>query len=94
MTKRSRNQFAIADRFLSTSEVAAVLSISTDTVRRMIAEGVIRGVKIGAGRNRQVYRVRESEIARLAGGGDDTQAPSLVDKATTKTGGRLERFLK
>jgi len=93
MTKRSRNQFAIADRFLSTSEVAAVLSISTDTVRRMIAEGVIRGVKIGAGRNRQVYRVRESEIARLAGE-SDTQAPSLVDKATTKTGGRLERFLK
>jgi excisionase family DNA binding protein len=53
----------VVERYLSVHEVAAILGVAEDTVRRWLRERRLRGFMPGGPRSG--YRVRESEIERF-----------------------------
>jgi excisionase family DNA binding protein len=50
-----------ADRFLTVEEVAERLNLSTETIRRWLRSGRLRGIRIGA--RRAGWRIREHDLA-------------------------------
>ena len=56
----------MTDRLLNIHEVAEILRVSAETVRRFLRTGKLTGVKFGRG-----WRVRESELAKFVGNGKD-----------------------
>jgi excisionase family DNA binding protein len=58
-------------KLMSIAEAASTLSVSKDTVRRLIRSGKLRQIRI----SRRVLLSRES-IASIISGGVDTQSPS------------------
>ena len=51
-----------AKPWLTTSEVAGELGLSTDTVRRLIRERRLRATAITVGRSRTTLRVRRTDL--------------------------------
>jgi excisionase family DNA binding protein len=54
------------DGWLSTTDVAALIGHSADTVRGMLEDRTIAGVRLGSGRGRP-WRIRAEEADRLLG---------------------------
>jgi len=50
-----------ADRLLTVEEVAGKLNLTTETIRRWLRTGQLRGVRIGA--RRAGWRISERELA-------------------------------
>lgn len=53
-------------RFYKTGEVANMLNVSTDTIKRWVRQGLLKARKTAAGRN----LISESEIIRIWAGND------------------------
>jgi excisionase family DNA binding protein len=53
-----------AEGLLTVREAAAVLNVSTETIRRRLKDGELRGVQLG-----RVLRVPASEVDRVLSGG-------------------------
>ena len=51
------------EEFLTVPEVAARLRVSTETVRRWLRAGKLKGVQIGG--TRVGYRVRDSDVEKM-----------------------------
>jgi excisionase family DNA binding protein len=61
-------------KFLTTAQVAAILGVHVDTVRKMIGQGRIKAVNVGS-KGRPAYRVPSSAVLDL-GDCDDTPPPA------------------
>jgi excisionase family DNA binding protein len=53
----------MAERMLKVNEVADMVRVDPETVRRWLRAGELRGVRVGPGRGS--YRIPESEVERM-----------------------------
>ena len=56
----------MTDKLLTISEVAIIIQVGAETVRRHLRSGKLRGVKVGG-----QWRVRESELSKFVGNGKE-----------------------
>jgi len=64
---------------LSIKETAKTLRISEATVRRFIASGEIRAVRVG-----EQWRIAEAEIERIENEGTRNETMDKIDQETSK----------
>ncbi len=57
------------DRLLTVQEVADRLRLKPETIRRWLRSGKLRGISLGS--DHAGWRVREGDLERLLGGGDE-----------------------
>lgn len=69
------------DRLLTVAEVAQVLRLNPETVRRWLRQGRLHGISLGS--DRGGWRVRESDLQRLVEG---APAGLSAPVATTDSG--------
>jgi excisionase family DNA binding protein len=60
-TERERDARVTTDRLLTVEETAQQLSLSTETIRRWLRDGRLRGVRLGE--RRAGWRIAERDLA-------------------------------
>jgi excisionase family DNA binding protein len=79
MTPKDFNAMQLAEPLaLSIEQVAMQVQVHTNTIRRMIRAGSIKGVRIG-----RAWRIPRSEVLRICG----SSVPAATDQANLKAGG-------
>jgi excisionase family DNA binding protein len=67
MTSLKREGYILADELLTIDEVAAVLKLHPDTIRRYIREKKLKSTRVGS----TAIRVRRSELDRFIREGEE-----------------------
>lgn len=56
------------DKLLTPDDVAKILQIDVDTVRRYLKTGILKGIRFGAGVKRPRWRVKEKDLEDFISG--------------------------
>ncbi len=56
------------DILLTPNDVARILQIDVDTVRRYLKTGLLKGIKFGAGTKRPRWRIKEQDLEKFVSG--------------------------